>query len=371
MCAKLPRNPRRSAGAYSTASSTAPPYSPPTPMPCSTRSVTSSTGAHQPIASYDGSRPIAAVPTPMITSVSSSIFLRPTRSPKWPKMKPPTGRARNPTAKVRERRELGRDPLRPLKNSLLEHEPGGGAVEEEVVPLDGGADGGGERDAARGRRRRRLDSAVVRDIGGPFGDCRAGAGGSEMGLIEPKPLRWNTSGWETSACSTACSRSMTMTWSPASTSSWIVQSKRASPSSRVRAPSPVTVTEQPVEAVLDRPRQLPARVVVVVGQHRHPEVAGAAQHRPGPRGGGHRERHQRRVQADRGERAGREARRGRRRPPPPPRRRRSGRPRTPRAAGAGRGPGWWSGGTGWSCEGSCRAGEQRVDGGRERASQSS
>ena len=77
MCAKLPKNPRRSAGAYSTASSTAPPYSPPTPMPCSTRSVTSRTGAHQPIASYDGSSPIAAVPTPMITQREQQHLLAP------------------------------------------------------------------------------------------------------------------------------------------------------------------------------------------------------------------------------------------------------------------------------------------------------
>ena len=122
-CAKLPKNPRRSAGAYSTASRTAPPYSPPTPMPCSTRSVTSRTGAHQPIASYDGSNPIAAVPVPMITSVSSSIFLRPTRSPKWPKKKPPIGRARNPTAKVPKAANCAAGPDRPLKKSCSNTRP--------------------------------------------------------------------------------------------------------------------------------------------------------------------------------------------------------------------------------------------------------
>ena len=30
----------------------------------------------------------------------TSIFLRPIRSPKWPKTTPPTGRAKNPTPKV-------------------------------------------------------------------------------------------------------------------------------------------------------------------------------------------------------------------------------------------------------------------------------
>ena len=100
MWAKLPKNPRRSGGAYSTASSTAPPYSPPTPMPCRIRSTTSRIGAQMPIRSYDGSSPISAVPRPMISRVSSSICLRPIRSPKWPKISPPTGRARKPTAKV-------------------------------------------------------------------------------------------------------------------------------------------------------------------------------------------------------------------------------------------------------------------------------
>ena len=36
----------------------------------------------------------------MISSASTSIFLRPTLSPKWPKITPPTGRARKPTPKV-------------------------------------------------------------------------------------------------------------------------------------------------------------------------------------------------------------------------------------------------------------------------------
>lgn len=36
----------------------------------------------------------------MIKSVATSIFLRPRRSPKWPKTTPPRGRATNPTAKV-------------------------------------------------------------------------------------------------------------------------------------------------------------------------------------------------------------------------------------------------------------------------------
>ncbi len=37
---------------------------------------------------------------PMIISVITSMLLRPTRSPKWPKMTPPSGRVTKPTAKV-------------------------------------------------------------------------------------------------------------------------------------------------------------------------------------------------------------------------------------------------------------------------------
>src|SRR3954447_11943210 len=40
------------------------------------------------------------VATPMITSVSTSIDLRPSRSPKCPNTTPPSGRATNPTAYV-------------------------------------------------------------------------------------------------------------------------------------------------------------------------------------------------------------------------------------------------------------------------------
>ncbi len=76
-----------------------------------------------PIWSYDGSNPIAAVPTPMISSVSSSIFLRPTRSPKWPKISPPTGRARKPTAKVPKAANCAVGPLSPLKKSLSKTSP--------------------------------------------------------------------------------------------------------------------------------------------------------------------------------------------------------------------------------------------------------
>lgn len=41
-----------------------------------------------------------AVAIPIIQTVIISIRLRPRRSPKWPKIIPPSGRKRNPTPKV-------------------------------------------------------------------------------------------------------------------------------------------------------------------------------------------------------------------------------------------------------------------------------
>jgi hypothetical protein len=47
-----------------------------------------------------GSSPIKAVAIPMMRSESMSIALRPILSPKWPKTRPPMGRATKPTAYV-------------------------------------------------------------------------------------------------------------------------------------------------------------------------------------------------------------------------------------------------------------------------------
>ena len=51
-----------------------------------------------PMVAYDGSRPIANVPTPIISSETTSMVLRPTLSPKWPNTTPPSGRATKPSA---------------------------------------------------------------------------------------------------------------------------------------------------------------------------------------------------------------------------------------------------------------------------------
>lgn len=87
-------------GALSTESNAAPPHSPPTANPWMARSVTSKIGAHHPMVENEGRIPIKAVAMPIIQTVSINMRLRPSRSPKWPKMTPPSGRKRNPTPKV-------------------------------------------------------------------------------------------------------------------------------------------------------------------------------------------------------------------------------------------------------------------------------
>ena len=47
-----------------------------------------------------GSSPIKVVEAPIIIKAMTKVCLRPTRSPKWPKTIPPSGRAKKPTAKV-------------------------------------------------------------------------------------------------------------------------------------------------------------------------------------------------------------------------------------------------------------------------------
>ena len=116
---------------------TAPPHSPPTAKPCRIRSATSRMGAATPIGvvgqEADGRC------RAQVTTVVTSIFLRPTLSPKWPKMNPPIGRATKPTANVAKALSA------PAKGSCgeeqrVEHQGRGGGEQEEVVPFDGGAD---------------------------------------------------------------------------------------------------------------------------------------------------------------------------------------------------------------------------------------
>ena len=75
-------------------------------MPWSTRITISASGAQSPMLASVGISPITVVEMPMMKSVRISIFLRPIRSPKWPKMSDPTGRAMKPTANVAKDRTV-------------------------------------------------------------------------------------------------------------------------------------------------------------------------------------------------------------------------------------------------------------------------
>ena len=84
---------------------------------------------------------------PIISSETTSIFLRPTRSPKWPKTTPPSGRATKPEGVGAERAAAcAVHRVGVGEEQLAEDQGGGRPVEEEVVPLDGGADQAGEDD---------------------------------------------------------------------------------------------------------------------------------------------------------------------------------------------------------------------------------
>jgi hypothetical protein len=77
----------------------------------------SSQPAAGPICCVVGSKPTSNVATPIKVSVATSVDLRPTRSPMYPKMAPPKGRDRKPTKIV------ANDSMRPselpcAKNSL-------------------------------------------------------------------------------------------------------------------------------------------------------------------------------------------------------------------------------------------------------------
>jgi hypothetical protein len=52
------------------------------------------TAPQEPMTAALGMRPMSVEAMPMISIEMMSIFLRPRRSPKWPKTAPPSGRAR-------------------------------------------------------------------------------------------------------------------------------------------------------------------------------------------------------------------------------------------------------------------------------------
>jgi hypothetical protein len=62
---------------------------------------------------------MANVARPMSRSVRTSMFLRPSRSPKCPKTTPPSGRATNPTANVAKASSVPTSGSNSGKKSLL------------------------------------------------------------------------------------------------------------------------------------------------------------------------------------------------------------------------------------------------------------
>ena len=94
-------------------------------------------------------RPIAKVETPISSRVRTSIFLRPTVSPKWPMMTAPIGPGDVGDAERGQRQQRGGGGVGVREEDLREHQAGGGAVDEEVVVLEHAADEAGEGGLAR------------------------------------------------------------------------------------------------------------------------------------------------------------------------------------------------------------------------------
>ena len=86
------------------------------------------------------------VADPISTSEKTSIFLRPIRSPKWPKTMAPAGRETKATPKVANAARVPDSGLSVGKNATPEHQGRCGPEDEEVVPLDRGSDEARERD---------------------------------------------------------------------------------------------------------------------------------------------------------------------------------------------------------------------------------
>lgn len=99
-CGNIPYHARFPGGAFSIASNTAPPHSPPSPSPCPKRHKANNNGAITPAVAYVGNNPIATVEIPIVNNAATRVAFRPTRSPKCPNNADPTGRAKNAMANV-------------------------------------------------------------------------------------------------------------------------------------------------------------------------------------------------------------------------------------------------------------------------------
>ena len=75
-------------------------YSPPTESPCIIRAITSSTGAASPMLAKHGVTAMTSEPAAITVTDRVSADRRPCRSAYRPRIQPPIGRIRNPTAKT-------------------------------------------------------------------------------------------------------------------------------------------------------------------------------------------------------------------------------------------------------------------------------
>jgi hypothetical protein len=92
--------PRRSGGAASIRKAVLGPTSPPNAKPCKRRNAIASTGAQIPIDAYGGMSGKPITPTPIKPKERSIAGFRPTRSPKRPITRAPSGRVKKPTPNV-------------------------------------------------------------------------------------------------------------------------------------------------------------------------------------------------------------------------------------------------------------------------------
>ena len=101
-------------------------------------------GAKTPTWSAVGSTPIRVLDPPIRAMVIISTHLRPNRSPRVPKKRPPSGRARKPIARVARLATVPADAPSAGEEDLAEDQRRGQRVQREVVVLQGAADRGGQ-----------------------------------------------------------------------------------------------------------------------------------------------------------------------------------------------------------------------------------
>ena len=89
------------------------------------------------------------VEMPMVMSAVTRVVLRPTRSPKCPKIAAPIGPRDKGQRKRRQRLQGGDCRIAFGKEQARKHQYRGGGIDIEIIELDGGSDHAGQKNAAR------------------------------------------------------------------------------------------------------------------------------------------------------------------------------------------------------------------------------